>query len=222
MGIDAHIGSQIFDLQPFEDSLLRLEDLYHKLNDLGINIRFIDIGGGLGIKYKDDDIPPTKKEFAEKIIKTMKKINCSLILEPGRSLVGNAGYLISKVLYKKKSNQKNFLIIDAGMNDLLRPSLYNAYHKVSKSIQASDNSEIFDIVGPICETGDVISYDTTLNDAKIGDNIIIHSAGAYGSVMSSNYNSRPKVPEVLVSGKSISLIRKRETIEQILENEVVL
>ena len=222
VGIDAHIGSQIFDLQPFEDSLLRLEDLYHKLNDLGINIRFIDIGGGLGIKYKDDDITPTKKEFAEKIIKTMKKINCSLILEPGRSLVGNAGYLISKVLYKKKSNQKNFLIIDAGMNDILRPSLYNAYHKVSKSIQASDNSEIFDIVGPICETGDVISYDTTLNDAKIGDNIIIHSAGAYGSVMSSNYNSRPKVPEVLVSGKSISLIRKRETIEQILENEVVL
>ena len=222
VGIDAHIGSQIFDLQPFEDSLLRLEDLYHKLNDLGINIRFIDIGGGLGIKYKDDDIPPTKKEFAEKIIKTMNKINCSLILEPGRSLVGNAGYLISKVLYKKKSNQKNLLIIDAGMNDILRPSLYNAYHKVSKSIQASDNSEIFDIVGPICETGDVISYDTTLNDAKIGDNIIIHSAGAYGSVMSSNYNSRPKVPEVLVSGKSMSLIRKRETIEQILENEVVL
>ena len=206
VGIDAHIGSQIFDLQPFEDSLLRLEDLYHKLNDLGINIRFIDIGGGLGIKYKDDDIPPTKKEFAEKIIINMKKINCSLILEPGRSLVGNAGYLISKVLYKKKSNQKNFLIIDAGMNDILRPSLYNAYHKVSKSVQASDNSEIFDIVGPICETGDVISYDTKLNDAKIGDNIIIHSAGAYGSVMSSNYNSRPKVPEVLVSGKSLSLI----------------
>lgn len=222
VGIDAHIGSQIFDLQPFEDSLGRLEELFYKLKELGINIEYIDIGGGLGIKYKDDDVPPTKKEFAEKIIKIMKKIDCNLILEPGRSLVGNSGFLISKVLYKKKSNEKNFLIIDAGMNDLLRPSLYNAFHKVSKSIVSSKNEEIFDIVGPICETGDVISYDAVLNDAKIGDYIVIHSAGAYGSVMSSNYNSRPKIPEVLVSRKSFHLIRKRETLDQILENEVIL
>ncbi|MBT6795528.1 diaminopimelate decarboxylase [bacterium] len=222
VGIDAHIGSQIFDLQPFEDSLVRLENLYYKLNDLGINIEYIDIGGGLGIKYKEDDAPPTKADFSSKIIKIMKNINCNLILEPGRSLVGNAGYLITKVVYEKKSNKKNFLIVDAGMNDILRPSLYGAYHKISKSIPSSDNKKIYDIVGPICETGDVLSYDAALNDIKLGENLVIHSAGAYGSVMSSNYNSRPKVPEVLVSGKNANIIRKKETIDQILQNEVVI
>ena len=222
VGIDAHIGSQIFDLQPFEDSLARLENLYYKLNDLGINIEYIDIGGGLGIKYKDEDVPPTKADFASKIIKIMKNINCNLILEPGRSLVGNAGYLITKVVYEKKSNKKNFLIVDAGMNDILRPSLYSAYHKISKSIPSLDNKKVYDIVGPICETGDVLSYDAELNDIKLGENLVIHSAGAYGSVMSSNYNSRPKVPEVLVSGKNANIIRKKETIDQILQNEVVI
>ena len=222
VGIDAHIGSQIFDLQPFEDSLVRLENLYYKLNDLGINIEYIDIGGGLGIKYKEDDAPPTKADFSSKIIKIMKNINCNLILEPGRSLVGNAGYLITKVVYEKKSNKKNFLIVDAGMNDILRPSLYGAYHKISKSIPSSDNKKIYDIVGPICETGDVLSYDAALNDIKLGENLVIHSAGAYGSVISSNYNSRPKVPEGLVSGKNANIIRKKETIDQILQNEVVI
>jgi len=222
VGIDAHIGSQIFDLQPFEDSLARLENLFYKLRDMGINIQFIDIGGGLGIKYKDDDIPPTKADFASKIIKIMKNINCNLVLEPGRSLVGNAGYLITKVVYEKKSNKKNFLIVDAGMNDILRPSLYSAYHKISKSISSSKNKKVYDIVGPICETGDVLSYDVALNDIKLGENLVIHSAGAYGSVMSSNYNSRPKVPEVLVSGKTSYTIKKKETIDQLLQNEVII
>ncbi|NSW88775.1 diaminopimelate decarboxylase [bacterium] len=222
VGIDSHIGSQIFELQSFEDSLVRLEELYNKLIKLDLNIRYIDIGGGLGIKYKDEEMPPTKIDFANKIMKIMKKINCNLVLEPGRSLVGNSGFLVTKVLYNKRSNEKNFLIVDAGMNDILRPSLYGAYHKVTKSVQSSDNEDFYDVVGPICETGDVISYDTPLNDVKLGDNLIIHSAGAYGSVMSSNYNSRPKVPEILVSGKDSYLIRKKETIDQILQNEVVV
>jgi diaminopimelate decarboxylase len=222
VGIDAHIGSQIFDLKPFEDSLERLENLFYQLKDLKINIEFVDIGGGLGIKYKDSDTPPTKQEFASRIIKIMRKIDCNLVLEPGRSLVGNAGFLVTKALYKKTSNEKNFLIVDAGMNDLLRPSLYGAFHKVSRSVKSSGSMESYDIVGPICETGDVIAHDVNLNEVNLGENLVIHSAGAYGSVMSSNYNSRPRVPEVLVSGTKSSLIRKKELIVQLFQNEVIL
>ena len=222
IGIDAHIGSQILDLDPFEDSLERLENLYFKLKDENINIDFIDIGGGLGIKYKDEDRPPSKKKFAQKIIKRMKRINCKLLLEPGRSLVGNSGYLLTAVVYKKNNYKKNFLIIDAGMNDLLRPALYGSYHKISKVIRSHKDEKIYDVVGPICETGDVIAKNLPMNDVKLGDILVIHSAGAYGATMSSNYNTRPKIPEILVSGNKTFLIRKKETISQILENEVII
>jgi diaminopimelate decarboxylase len=222
VGIDAHIGSQIFDLNPFQDSLERLEALFFRLKSININIEFIDIGGGLGIKYKDEEEPPLKKDFASKVIKIMKKMNCKLVLEPGRSLVGNAGYLITSVVYEKNNNDKNFLIVDAGMNDLLRPSLYGAFHKISKSIKSSDKKKIYDVVGPICETGDVLGYDVQINDASIGDILVVHSAGAYGAVMGSNYNSRPKIPEILISGDKAYLIREKESINQILQNEVVL
>ena len=222
IGIDAHIGSQILDLDPFEDSLERLENLYFKLKDENINIDFIDIGGGLGIKYKDEDRPPSKKKFAQKIIKRMKRINCKLLLEPGRSLVGNSGYLLTAVVYKKNNYKKNFLIIDAGMNDLLRPALYGSYHKISKVIRSHKDEKIYDVVGPICETGDVIAKNLPMNDMKLGDILVIHSAGAYGATMSSNYNTRPKIPEILVSGNKTFLIRKKETISQILENEVII
>lgn len=222
IGIDAHIGSQILDLDPFEDSLERLENLYFKLKDENINIDFIDIGGGLGIKYKDEDRPPPKKKFAQRIIKRMKRINCKLLLEPGRSLVGNSGYLLTAVVYKKNNYKKNFLIIDAGMNDLLRPALYGSYHKISKVIRSRKDEKIYDVVGPICETGDVIAKNLPMNDVKLGDILVIHSAGAYGATMSSNYNTRPKIPEILVSGNETFLIRKKETISQILENEVII
>jgi diaminopimelate decarboxylase len=222
IGIDAHIGSQILDLDPFEDSLERLENLYFKLKDENINIDFIDIGGGLGIKYKDEDRPPPKKKFAQTIIKRMKRINCKLLLEPGRSLVGNSGYLLTAVVYKKNNYKTNFLIIDAGMNDLLRPALYGSYHKISKVIRSRKDEKIYDVVGPICETGDVIAKNLPMNDMKLGDILVIHSAGAYGATMSSNYNTRPKIPEILVSGNKTFLIRKKETISQILENEVII
>ncbi len=222
IGIDAHIGSQILDFQPFSDSLDRLEELFNKLTELNINIEYIDIGGGLGIKYSDDDIIPSKKDFAKKIVTKINKLKCGLVLEPGRSLVGNSGVLLTSVVYEKNNYGKNFLIVDAGMNDILRPSLYNAYHKIEKVSNSTENEKTFDIVGPICETGDVLGCDVQINNAKKGDILVINSAGAYGHVMSSNYNSKPKAPEVLIDDGKAKLIKKRETIMQILENEIIL
>ena len=225
LGIDSHIGSQIIDLDPFEDSMERLVDLYSQLKEKNINILYIDIGGGLGIKYEDESTPPFKKNFAEKIISHIKKTGCNLILEPGRSLVGNSGYLLTKILYKKKNQKKNFLIFDAGMNDLLRPALYGSYHKIVPILDPAYSKEVeetFDIVGPICETGDVLGGNVTIPNPKLGDVLVINSAGAYGSVMGSNYNTRPKIPEILIHNDKDSVIRKRETISQILDNEVVV
>ena len=198
IGIDAHIGSQIFDIIPFVDSLDKLIELYYKLKDKNIDIKFIDIGGGLGIKYSDEDNPPSKKEFASKIIDRIKNLDCNLILEPGRSLVGNSGYLLTSVLYEKQNYDKDFLIVDAGMNDLLRPSLYDAYHKIEEVNKTSGEKKKYNVVGPICETGDVLGRDVELSPLAKNDLLIIHSVGAYGYVMSSNYNNRPKAHEVLI------------------------
>jgi len=222
IGIDAHIGSQILDFQPFNDSLDRLEELFNKLRELSINIEYIDIGGGLGIKYSDDDIVPSKKDFAKRIVTKINKLKCGLVLEPGRSLVGNSGVLLTSVVYEKNNYGKDFLIVDAGMNDILRPSLYDAYHKIEKVSDCTENKKTFDIVGPICETGDVLGRDVQINNPKKGDVLVINSAGAYGHVMSSNYNSKPKAPEVLIDNGKAKLIKKRETITQILENEIIL
>ena len=219
IGIDAHIGSQIFDIVPFVDSLDKLMELYSKLKNKNIDIKFIDIGGGLGIKYYDDDDPPSKKEFASKIIDRIKGLDCNLILEPGRSLVGNSGYLLTSVLYEKQNYKKDFLIVDAGMNDLLRPSLYDAFHKIEEVNKNNGERKKYNVVGPICETGDVLGKDVELPPLVKNDLLIIHSVGAYGYVMSSNYNTRPKAPEVLIEDKKIKLIRKKETITQIMENE---
>ena len=219
IGIDAHIGSQIFDIVPFVDSLDKLMELYSKLKNKNIDIKFIDIGGGLGIKYYDDDDPPSKKEFASKIIDRIKGLDCNLILEPGRSLVGNSGYLLTSVLYEKQNYKKDFLIVDAGMNDLLRPSLYDAFHIIEEVNKNNGARKKYNVVGPICETGDVLGKDVELPPLVKNDLLIIHSVGAYGYVMSSNYNTRPKAPEVLIEDKKIKLIRKKETITQIMENE---
>ena len=170
-------------------------------------------------KYSDEDNPPSKKEFASKIIDRIKNLDCNLILEPGRSLVGNSGYLLTSVLYEKQNYDKDFLIVDAGMNDLLRPSLYDAYHKIEEVNKTSGEKKKYNVVGPICETGDVLGKDVELTRLVKNDLLIIHSVGAYGYVMSSNYNTRPKAPEVLIEDEKIKLIRKKETITQIMENE---
>jgi len=185
----------------------------------GINIQYIDIGGGLGIRYKLDEKPPHPKMYADIIMKEFSNKPYKLVLEPGRSLMGNAGMLITKVLYLKEGAAKKFVIVDAAMNDLIRPALYESYHEILTVKENSSSHEVVDIVGPICESGDFLAQDKELPKVKSGDLLAVLSAGAYGFVMSSNYNTRPRVAEVLVKGSEFSVVRERETYEELLSLE---
>lgn len=210
LGIHKHIGSQITTIRPFVDALKKVILLAKTLRSQGISINYIDMGGGLGIPYKNEH-PPRPAELSKAILPLMKGGNFNLILEPGRSIAGNAGILVTKVLYLKKHPQKEFVIIDGGMNDLIRPSLYNAYHNVLPVKKNNRGKVISDLVGPICESGDFLAKNRELNRMSRGDLLAVMSAGAYGFTMSSNYNSRPRVAEVLVKGKEFFVIRERET-----------
>jgi len=219
-GIDCHIGSQITTVRPFVDALKRVKAFVVRLREQGIEIHMIDLGGGLGIMY-DSEQPPEPAQYAEAIISEMADMDCTLILEPGRCLVGNAGCLVTQVLYTKATEVKNFVIVDAGMNDLLRPSLYDAYHGVVP-VQKKDGSVIkVDIVGPICETGDFIARELDIVSPEQGDLLAVMSAGAYGFSMASNYNSRLRPAEVLVDGSDYHVIRRRETFDDLVQGEVV-
>jgi diaminopimelate decarboxylase len=219
-GIDCHIGSQITTVRPFVDALTRVKAFVLRLREQGIEIRRIDLGGGLGIMY-DSEQPPEPAQYAEAIISEMADMDCTLILEPGRCLVGNAGCLVTRVLYTKATEVKNFVIVDAGMNDLLRPSLYDAYHGVVP-VQKKDGSVIkADIVGPICETGDFIARELDIVRPEQGDLLAVMSAGAYGFSMASNYNSRLRPAEVLVDGSDYHVIRRRETFDDLVHCEIV-
>ncbi|MBI2487574.1 MAG: diaminopimelate decarboxylase [Deltaproteobacteria bacterium] len=220
VGLDAHIGSQIFDLSPFMESVRKLVKLADVLRKEGINIQYIDIGGGLGIKYKKEDSPPHPKGYADIIMKEMDN-SYGLILEPGRSLVGNAGALLTKVLYLKGGKSKNFVVVDAAMNDLIRPAFYDSYHEILTVDKSLGDDEIVDIVGPICESGDFFAKDRRLPKVKKDDHLVILSAGAYGFVMSSNYNTRPRVPEVIVRGGEFFVVREREKYEDLIRGEVI-
>jgi diaminopimelate decarboxylase len=220
IGIHKHIGSQLVEISPFVDALKRLLILIKDLRDSGIMIKYINIGGGLGITY-NDEVPPHPEEFAKAILSLIKNSECTLILEPGRVLVGNAGVLVTKVLYLKKGPEKNFIIVDAGMNDLIRPTLYGAFQKIIPVKKRMDNTIIADIVGPICESADFLAKDRNLSKPKEGDLLAIMSAGAYGFTMSSNYNSRPRVPEVLVKGRKVFLIREREDYGDLIRGEKI-
>ncbi|MFQ5788069.1 MAG: diaminopimelate decarboxylase, partial [Thermodesulfobacteriota bacterium] len=219
VGVDAHIGSQIFDLTPFTDSIKKLIELADLLCKEGIDIGYIDIGGGLGIGYEAKDSPPEPKEYADVIIREISGKPYKLVLEPGRSLIGNAGILVTKVIYLKDGETKKFVIVDAAMNDLIRPAFYDSYHKILKVNENDEKDEIVDIVGPVCESGDFFAKDRKLAKIERDDLLAILSAGAYGFVMSSNYNSRPRVPEVMVKGDEFFVVRKRETIEDLIEGE---
>jgi diaminopimelate decarboxylase len=209
-GVDFHIGSQLTATQPFLAAIQKLKKLISQLKNMEIEIDYVDLGGGLGITY-DQETPPHPKEYGQAIIKELGQIPYTLILEPGRVLVGNAGILVTKVLYVKKGEEKNFIIVDAGMNDLLRPSLYGAYHHIQPLVRTRRPNVQADIVGPICESGDFLGKDRVLPLPKSGEFLAIMSAGAYGFVMSSNYNSRPRAAEIMVRGMEYQVVRKRET-----------
>jgi diaminopimelate decarboxylase len=224
VGVDCHIGSQLTDISPFLDAAGRVRRLVDQLQAKGMPVRFIDIGGGLGIKY-NDELPPHPKEYARAIVNAFRGLDVTLVLEPGRVLVGNAGVLVTEVLYTKQipspsgRGKHHFFIVDAAMNDLARPSLYGSYHAIQPVGKAPKGRVTADVVGPICESGDFIAKDRALPPYKAGDLLAVMSAGAYGFSMSSNYNSRPRAAEVMVSGDRCEVVRERETIRDVTRGE---
>lgn len=223
MGIHIHIGSQIVEIAPFRDAFDRVISFIAELKREGIAIRYLDLGGGLGIPYKDEE-PPTPKDLAQALSSVASSLDCTFVLEPGRVIVGNAGILVTRVLYHKSTPEKHFLIVDAGMNDLIRPSLYGSYHGIQPVIRkgsSQPSSIIADVVGPICESGDFLAKDRRLPEVAPGELLAVMTAGAYGFTMSSNYNARPRVAEVLVKGSEYRVIRQRETYADLVRGEDV-
>jgi diaminopimelate decarboxylase len=218
IGIDCHIGSQITETKPFESALLSLKSLIAELKRTGTEIKYLDMGGGLGITYADET-PPPLSEYAGTITQHLKGMDLELILEPGRVLVGNAGILVTKVLYRKTGEVKKFVIVDAGMNDLMRPTLYNAFHAIEPVIKSKDDLIVADVVGPICESSDFLAVDRSICNVDRGDLLAVMSAGAYGYVMSSNYCSRPRVAEVMVRGDQYHVIKSRERYSDLTKGE---
>jgi len=218
IGIHKHIGSQITKVSPFVDALKRILILIDKLTMQGVEIQYLDTGGGLGIPYRDEE-PPLPKDLAKSLLPLLKNRKLTLIVEPGRSIAGNAGILITKTLYLKKGDGKEFVIVDAGMNDLIRPSYYNAYHRILPVKKNKRGSVLCDVVGPICESSDFLAKERKLTRITRGEYLAVMGAGAYGFSMSSNYNSRPRLAEVMVKGKEHFLIRQRETYRDLVRKE---
>ncbi len=217
-GVSCHVGSQLVQTDPFLDALRALQGLIKTLQQSGIALSYLDLGGGLGITY-DDENPPHPKEYANAIQKALDIKDLTLILEPGRVIMGNGGILVTKVLFTKDAQEKKFTIVDAGMNDLIRPSLYGSFHGV-QPVKTSGRKKIrMDIVGPICESGDFFAKDREVEALEPGELLAVMSAGAYGFSMSSNYNSRPRVAEVMVKGEQYDIIRSRETYEDLIKGE---
>jgi diaminopimelate decarboxylase len=218
VGVHSHIGSQLTQIKPFVDALKRIGTLIEDLRERGLDIRYWDIGGGLGIPYRAEK-PPSPADLAAALLPLLKKSKCVIILEPGRSLVGNAGALVTRVIYTKEGEAKNFVVVDAGMNDLIRPSLYEAYHEITPVVKKKRRSQTVDIVGPICESGDFLAQDRRMAQVAPEELLAVLSAGAYGFSMSSNYNARPRPPEILVHGAQHHTIRDRETTEDLIRGE---
>lgn len=223
-GIDVHIGSQLTTLEPFEAAFTRVASMVEALRAQGHPIAHIDLGGGLGIPYRgDNDIPPHPDEYAAMVKRTVGHLGCHLTFEPGRLIAGNAGILVSSVIYEKSGDDRNFLILDAAMNDLIRPTLYDAFHAIQPVTEAGESAEtrLYDVVGPVCETGDFFAKGRILPRLKSGDLVAIMSAGAYGAVQASTYNTRPLVPEVMVKGESFEEVRPRPSYDAMLKQDII-
>ena len=222
VGIDLHIGSQLTDLKPFEEAYQKLADLTQILRQDGHKIKRLDLGGGLGIPYdKNKSAPPLPVEYGKMVRKVLGHLECEIEIEPGRLIVGNAGILISSVLGIKNGDNRNFLILDAAMNDLIRPAMYDAYHDIIPVKQPSSDEAVYDVVGPVCETGDTFAKKRTMPELSENDLVAFRSAGAYGAVMSSEYNTRPLIPEVMVNKNEFSIIRKRPSYEEIIDRDII-
>jgi diaminopimelate decarboxylase len=225
VGVDCHIGSQLTSVSPFVDALARVREyldrvLVGSLQKEGARIRYLDLGGGLGISYKDET-PPHPEQYANAIIQGLEGLDVTLILEPGRVIVGNAGILVTEVQYLKETDEKRFVIVDGGMNDLIRPALYGSYQAIEPVVQNNGETIVADIVGPICESGDFFAKEREIARPARGDLLAVMSAGAYGFTMASNYNSHPKPPEILVDGDKYYVIRARENFEDLIRGEVI-
>ena len=220
IGTDMHIGSQLTRTAPFADAVARLASLVKALRERAIAIRTVDVGGGLGIRHREET-PPTHREYAMALLPALRELGVTVLLEPGRSIVGNAGVLLTRVLYRKDTGNKKFVVIDAAMNDLIRPPLYDSYHEVRPVSEArlGGPTEKVDVVGPICESGDFLAKDRELARTEEGDLLAVMSAGAYGFAMASNYNTRPRAAEVLVEGNRYTIVRRRETYEDLVAGE---
>lgn len=224
VGIDMHIGSQLTDLEPYRQAYAKMADLTRALRADGHDIRRLDMGGGLGIPYRrDNNAPPLPIEYGQVIREAVGDLGCEIEIEPGRNISGNAGILLSSVIYLKEGEGRDFLILDAAMNDLIRPAMYAAHHDIVPVREAAPGTDVgrFDVVGPVCETGDTFAKGVDLPGLAAGDLVAFRSAGAYGAVMASEYNSRPLVPEVLVRGDQFAVIRPRPTLEEMLGRDTI-
>ena len=220
VGVDCHIGSQLTSTSPFADAAERVRAFIEVLRRQGAAIRYVDLGGGLGIRY-DDEEPPDPRDYARALMEGVRGLDVTLVLEPGRSLVGNAGILVTRVLYLKRTEAKNFVVVDGAMNDLIRPSLYGAFQGLRPVDRREAGSMTADVVGPICESGDFFARDRRIETPVPGDLMAVMSAGAYGFTMASNYNTRPRAAEVLVDGKEFAVVRERETLESLVAGEKI-
>lgn len=218
VGVDMHVGSQLATLEPYRGGVARLGELLREFRAAGAPIRYLDVGGGLPVAYEDGDPEPDLPGFGAIMRQAVRDLGVEIIVEPGRFFVGASGVLLARVLYRKSSGGKQYVIVDAGMNDLLRPSHYDAFHRID-AVRPSGRTVTADVVGPVCETGDFLALDRAVDDVQPGDLVVVHGAGAYGYVMSSNYNARPRAAEVMVDGHRFAVVTRRESYDDLMRLE---